>query len=211
MNSNNPWDVRYAGEAFMYGTAPNAFLREQMGLLPAGGRVLCLAEGEGRNAVFLAEHGFQVTGVDGSKVGLEKAQRLARERKVKLETVVADLRDFDLGVARWDAVVSIWCHVPPDLRASLHPRIVAALAPGAVFLLEHYHPRQLEYRTGGPPDAALLVTRSELEHDFSGLTVLHAFEGEREIQEGVGHAGKSFVTQFIARAEEKQFSNTPPH
>lgn len=199
MSSNNPWDTRYAGEAFMYGTAPNDFLREQVGVLPAGGRVLCLAEGEGRNAVFLAGRGFQVTGVDGSKVGLDKAQRLAGERGVKLETIVADLRDFDLGTARWDAVVSIWCHVPPDLRAALHPRIAAALAPGGVFLLEHYHPRQLEYRTGGPPDAKLLVTRSELEGDFTGLTVLHAFEGEREIHEGSGHAGKSFVTQFIAR------------
>lgn len=199
MSSNNPWDTRYAGEAFMYGTAPNDFLREQVGVLPAGGRVLCLAEGEGRNAVFLAGRGFQVTGVDGSKVGLDKAQRLAGERGVKLETIVADLRDFDLGTARWDAIVSIWCHVPPDLRAALHPRIAAALAPGGVFLLEHYHPRQLEYRTGGPPDAKLLVTRSELEGDFTGLTVLHAFEGEREIHEGSGHAGKSFVTQFIAR------------
>lgn len=199
MSANNPWDTRYAGEAFMYGTAPNDFLREQVGSIPPGGRVLCLAEGEGRNAVFLAERGFRVTGVDGSKVGLEKAQRLARKRGVKLETVVADLRDFDLGAGQWDAIVSIWCHVPPDLRASLHPRIVAALAPGGVFLLEHYHPRQLEYRTGGPPDAALLVTRGELERDFAGLTVLHAFEGEREVQEGTGHAGKSFVTRFLAR------------
>ncbi|MDP1823452.1 MAG: class I SAM-dependent methyltransferase [Archangium sp.] len=197
--ANNPWDTRYSGEAFMYGTAPNDFLREQVGVLPPGGRVLCLAEGEGRNAVFLAGRGFQVTGVDGSKVGLDKAQRLARERGVKLETIVADLRDFDLGTGRWDAIVSIWCHVPPDLRASLHPRIIAALAPGGVFLLEHYHPKQLEYGTGGPPDAKLLVTRSELEHDFAGLTVLHASEGEREIQEGTGHAGKSFVTRFIAR------------
>lgn len=199
MSSNNPWDTRYAGEAFMYGTAPNDFLREQVGGLPPAGRVLCLAEGEGRNAVFLAERGFQVTGVDGSKVGLDKAQRLAGERGVKLETIVADLRDFDLGTARWDAIVSIWCHVPPELRKALHPKIAAALAPGGVFLLEHYHPRQIEYRTGGPPDPKLLLTRSELQHDFKGLKVLHAFEGEREIHEGSGHAGKSFVTQFIAQ------------
>ncbi len=198
-SSNNPWDTRYAGEAFMYGTAPNDFLRERVGALPAGGRVLCLAEGEGRNAVFLAEHGFGVTGVDGSKVGLEKAQRLAQARGVKLETIVADLRTFDLGTARWDAIVSIWCHVPPDLRAGLHPKIVAALAPGGVLLLEHYHPKQLAYGTGGPPDASLLVTRADLERDFAELEVLHAFEGEREVREGTGHAGKSYVTQFIAR------------
>jgi hypothetical protein len=89
--------------------------------------------------------------------------------------------------------------VPPDLRATLHPKILAGLKPGGVFLLEHYHPKQLDYRTGGPPDAALLVTRAELERDFAPLTVVHAFEGEREIHEGSGHAGKSFVTQFIGR------------
>ena len=199
MSTPNPWDTRYAGDAFMYGTAPNDFLRERVGALPAAGKVLCLAEGEGRNAVFLAEQGFQVTGVDGSRVGLEKAKRLAQQRGVKLETIVADLRDFDLGVARWDAIVSIWCHVPPDLRAALHPKIVAALAPGGVFLLEHYHPRQLGYGTGGPPDAKLLVTRADLERDFAGLEVLHAYEGERDVQEGSGHAGKSYVTQFLAR------------
>lgn len=199
MSSNNPWDTRYAGEAFMYGTAPNDFLREQVGVLPAGGRVLCLAEGEGRNAVFLAERGFVVTGVDGSKVGLEKAQRLAQQRGVKIETIVADLRHFDLGTAQWDAIVSIWCHVPPELRAGLHPKIVAGLKPGGVFLLEHYHPRQLGYGTGGPPDAKLLVTLADLERDFAALKVLHAFEGERDLHEGSGHAGKSYVTQFIAR------------
>ena len=199
MSSGNIWDSRYAGDAFMYGTAPNDFLREQVAVLPAGARVLCLAEGEGRNAVFLAERGFVVTGVDGSKVGLEKAQKLAAQRGVKLENIVADLREFELGTAKWDAIVSIWCHVPPDLRASLHPKIVAALKPGGVFLLEHYHPKQLGYGTGGPPDAKLLVTRADLEHDFAALKVLHAFEGERDIHEGSGHAGKSFVTQFIAR------------
>ena len=161
--------------------------------------MLCLAEGEGRNAVFLAERGFQVTGVDGSKVGLEKAKRLARERGVKLETIVADLREYDPGSARWDAIVSIWCHLPPDLRAALHPKLVTALAPGGVLLLEHYHPRQLEYRTGGPPDAKLLVTREELERDFASLSVLHAFEGERDVHEGSGHGGASYVTQLIAR------------
>lgn len=195
----NPWDERYAGAEFMYGTAPNDFLKAHVDALPPRGRVLCLAEGEGRNAVFLAERGFIVTGVDGSRVGLEKAQRLAQERQVRLETVVADLTDFDLGTARWDAIVSIWCHVPPALRASLHPRIVAALAPGGVFLLEHYHPSQVGRGTGGPPDPAWLVTLDELERDFAALTVLHAFEGEREVHEGAGHHGASVTTQFIAR------------
>jgi SAM-dependent methyltransferase len=199
MTTSNPWDARYEGAQFMYGTEPNDFLRERVGALPVGGTVLCLAEGEGRNAVFLAQHGFNVTGVDGSTVGLAKAQRLARERGVTIQTVVADLRDYDPGVAQWDAVVSIWCHLPPTLRATLNPRVVAALKPNGVLLLEHYHPRQVTYGTGGPPDAALLVTREALEHDFAQLSPIYAFEGERVVHEGHGHEGNSFVTQFLAR------------
>lgn len=199
----NFWDSRYSGNDFFYGTAPNDFLAARAEVLPAGGRVLCLAEGEGRNAVFLAERGLQVTGVDGSKVGLEKAQRLAQQRNVPLATEVADLSDFDLGAARWDGVVSIWCHLPQPLRASLHPRIVSALAPGGVFILEHYHPRQLGRGTGGPSDASMMITLEELRRDFAELEELHAFEGERDVHEGAGHGGLSVVTQFIARRRQK--------
>lgn len=197
--TTNPWDDRYAADSFYYGTEPNDFLRAHADDLPAGGSVLSLAEGEGRNAVFLAGRGFRVTGVDGSAVGLAKAQRHAAARGVRLETVVADLRSYDLGQARWDAIVSIWCHLPPPLRASLHPRIAAALRPGGVFLLEHYHPKQLGRGTGGPPDASMMMTLAELERDFPGFTVLHAFEGERDVQEGEGHKGLSVVTQYVAR------------
>lgn len=199
----NFWDSRYAGDDFFYGTTPNDFLAARAEMLPAGGRVLCLAEGEGRNAVFLAQRGFHVTGVDGSAVGLEKAQRLAKDRHVSLTTEVADLRDYDLGTARWDGIVSIWCHLPPPLRASLHPRIAAALAPGGVLLLEHYHPKQLGRGTGGPSDATMMVTLDELRRDFAELEELHAFEGERDVREGAGHGGRSVVTQFIARRRRK--------
>jgi SAM-dependent methyltransferase len=195
----NPWDERYAGKTFMYGTEPNDFLREKAELLPRGARVLCLAEGEGRNAVYLAERGFAVTGVDASAVGLSKARALAEERGVAITTVVDDLSHHDLGDARWDGIVSIWCHVPPPLRASLHARITRALAPGGVLVLEHYHPRQTTYGTGGPPDPSLLVTLEELRRDFSSLEELHGVETEREVREGHGHLGMSAVTQFVAR------------
>ncbi len=194
-----PWDVRYGGEGFFYGAEPNDFLREEAGRLAHASEILCLAEGEGRNAVFLASLGHRVTGVDASAVGLAKARRLATERSVHLDTVVADLADYDLGEARWDAVVSIWCHLPPALRGDLNVRIRRALRPGGMLLLEHYHPRQLDYRTGGPPDAALLVTTGELRTAFDGFRVEHAFEGERTVQEGAHHSGPSYVTQFAAR------------
>lgn len=197
--SGTPWDERYGAETFMYGTEPNDFLREQVALLPKSGEVLCLAEGEGRNAVFLAQQGLHVTGVDGSAVGLAKAHKLAAARGVAIETQVADLSDWDLGDARWDVIVSIWAHLPAPLRASLHPRIARALRPGGVLVLEHYHPKQLAYKTGGPPDPTMMLTLDELTKSFPGWIHEHTFEGERDVQEGAGHSGRSFVTQARLR------------
>lgn len=193
------WDTRYSGDGFMYGTEPNDFLRERVGVFTPGGAVLSLGEGEGRNAVFLATRGLKVTGVDGSAVGLKKAQALAAAKGVTVSTVVADLSGYDLGEAQWAGVLSVWCHLPQALRPGLHQRVVRALNPGGVVFFEHYHPKQLAYKTGGPPEASMMLTLDELRGAFAGFTVEHAFEGEREVKEGVGHSGKSFVTQFIAR------------
>ena len=167
--------------------------------LPDRGEVLCLADGEGRNGVFLAAKGLRVTGVDNSTVGLAKAERLAAERGVPYSTVVADLSVWDLGEARWDAVVSIWAHLPAPVRSALHPRLARGLRPGGVLLLEHYHPRQLGYGTGGPSDPSMMLTLEELEAAFTGWERLHGFEGERVVVEGNGHGGKSYVTQAILR------------
>mmetsp|Transcript_36500 Transcript_36500/g.73218 ORF Transcript_36500/g.73218 Transcript_36500/m.73218 type:complete len:173 (-) Transcript_36500:189-707(-) len=111
-------------EEFVYGTAPNDFLKEQMDKLPlpTKGKCLMLAEGEGRNAVALAERGYTVTGVDISSVGLKKAEKLAALRNVHLETVVANLGDFDFGSEKWDLVVGIFCHLPPPIRSQVLPR-----------------------------------------------------------------------------------------
>jgi hypothetical protein len=130
-------------------------------------------------------------------VGLEKAQRLAAERRVPLATVVADLATWEIGEARWDGVVSIWAHLPASIRATLHPRLARGLRPGGVLLLEHYHPRQLDYGTGGPPDPTMMLTLEELDAGFPEWIRLHAFEGERVVIEGSGHGGKSYVTQAI--------------
>jgi len=193
------WDERYAEPGFAYGTAPNDFLAQNVGRLPAGGDVLSLAEGEGRNAVFLAQRGFRVTAVDGSAVGLEKARQLAARSGVAIETIVADLAVFELGENRWDGIVSIWCHVPSALRVRLHPAMVAALRPGGVLLLESYTPKQLEYKTGGPPNADLLTTRAELERQLRGLEFVSCEEKTREVHEGKYHNGMSAVVQLIAR------------
>ena len=147
------WDARYRTDDFVFGTAPNDFLAAEVARIPKGA-VLCLGEGEGRNGVHLASLGYAVTGVDGSEVGLAKARRLAEARGVVLDTVVADLATFDLGEQRWQGIVSIFVHLPSALRADLYPRVVRALAPGGVLLLEAYTPRQHGIGgVGGPPPA----------------------------------------------------------
>lgn len=191
------WNHRYAQPGFAYGTEPNDFLREHAGAL--SGPVLCLGEGEGRNAVFLAQRGLEVTAVDLSPLGLEKASELARTRGTRLTTKVADLADFDLGEAQWGAIVSIWCHLPPWVRTQVHAGVVRALKPGGVFLLEAYTPRQLAFDTGGPKNAELLYEPEVVRAELTGLEVERCAELERDVQEGDWHRGKSAVLQVLAR------------
>ena len=195
----NPWDERYAPTAYYYGTAPNDFLRERAGALPPHGLVLCLGEGEGRNAVFLAEAGHDVVAIDQSAVGLAKAQRLADARSVRIQTSVANLEDYRFEASRWDGIVSIWCHLPSALRSTIHRQVIRGLKPGGVFLIEAYTPRQLHYGTGGPTDADLMPTLGELHRDLEGLEILEGTEIDRVVHEGAGHTGPSAVVQIVAR------------
>jgi SAM-dependent methyltransferase len=191
------WDTRYAGDDYVYGTAPNDFLTGQLDRLPRG-RALCLGEGEGRNAVFLAQQGYEVLAVDASTTGMAKARRLARERGVEIETRVADLAVFPIAPGQWDLIVSVFCHLPPPLRRNVHRAAVAGLRPGGAFLLEAYTPRQLEFRTGGPPTHELLMSLASLREELRGLTFIHAVETEREVVEGSLHTGRGAVVQVLA-------------
>ena len=192
------WDERYSEKEYVYGTEPNAFLSSAVKYLPAG-KVLCVAEGEGRNAVFLAEQGYQVVAVDSSSVGLDKAQQLAQSRKVKIETVVADLADFYIEPESLMGVVSIFCHLPPPLRLSLHQNIVKGLQPGGVLVLEGYTPAQLEYGTGGPPVKELMLSLTILQEELGELEFIHAEELTREVIEGKYHTGTGAVVQLVAK------------
>ena len=192
------WDQRYAGDDYFYGTEPNDFLRAQVAQLPPGD-VLCIGDGEGRNGVWLAQQGYAVTAVDASAQGLAKARALATARGVPLQTVHADLAEFDFGTARWSAVVSIFCHLPSALRRAVYARIPRSLRPGGVVLLESYTPAQLGRGTGGPPDRDMLVDLAMLRTDFAGLALVHGQELERDVVEGKGHRGRSAVVQFVAR------------
>lgn len=192
------WDEKYSAEHYVYGKEPNRFLADYAVELPPGD-VLCLAEGEGRNAVFLAELGFHVTAVDQSCVGIQKAQRLAAEKGVQIETVCADLAEYDLGEDRWDAIVSIFGHLPPAVRQQVFRSLHQALKPGGVLLLEAYTPDQLGRGTGGPKSADLMLTAETLRAEIPGLDLLYLEELEREVIEGTGHTGPAAVVQLIAR------------
>ncbi|MGZ3460066.1 MAG: class I SAM-dependent methyltransferase [Archangium sp.] len=194
------WDARFSAEEYVYGTKPNDFLVESTpSLPPPPARVLSLAEGEGRNGVYLAERGYQVTGVDASAVGLRKAERLAAQRGVRLETVVSNLADYVLAPGAWDAVISIFCHLPMPLRRQVHRAVVEGLRPGGVLILEAYTPAQLSFRTGGPPVRELLYRAEELREDFAGLELSVLREVERDVVEGSLHRGHAAVVQVLGR------------
>jgi SAM-dependent methyltransferase len=193
------FDQRYGTDEYWYGTLPNDFLKEHVAALPPRGRVLCLGEGEGRNAVFLAAQGFEVVALDASAVGLAKAERLAGERSVAITTLCTDLADFALGSDAWDGIVSIWCHLAPSLRTRVYRDAALALRPGGAFLLEAYTPAQLELKTGGPRSVELLPTLVALREELVGLEFELAIERERDVHEGRGHGGRSAVVQLIAR------------
>lgn len=191
------WDERYATEDYQYGTTANDFLCEVSAKIPVGD-CLCLAEGEGRNAVYLAGLGHRVTAVDASAVGLGKARKLARQNGVQIETSVADLAEFKIEPESWDAVISIYCHVAAEIRSALHRKVVSGLCSGGMLVLEAYRPEQLQYGTGGPPTVENLMSLDLLREELSGLDFLHAVELEREVIEGHLHTGLGAIVQLVA-------------
>jgi SAM-dependent methyltransferase len=193
------WDERYTAEEYAYGTKPNDFLTAHAAQIPPG-RVLCLAEGQGRNAIWLAQQGYAVTAVDLSAVGLAKAQQLAAERGVSITTIQADLAEFKIEPQTWDGIVSIFGHLPRPVRQRLYQQAARGLRPGGVFLLEAYTPKQLEYGTGGPASLEMLLSLADVQSELPGLDWVIAREIEREIHEGQYHNGHSAVVQVLGQA-----------
>jgi SAM-dependent methyltransferase len=192
----NFWDERYGTDEYAYGVEPNDFLRAEAHRIPPG-PVLCLAEGEGRNAVFLASLGHQVTAVDLSIEGLRKAERLAQRHGVTIEVIQADLATFELGPDRWSGIVEIFAHVPPPVRHRIHAQIPLALRAGGCLVLETYRPEQLVLGTGGPKELTLLSTLAELREQLSPLELVVARDANREIHEGRFHDGLSATVQLV--------------
>jgi hypothetical protein len=191
------WNERYAVDEYVYGTEPNAFLAEHASMLK--GPVLSLAEGEGRNAVFLATRGLEVHCVDGSDVGLAKARQLAQSRNVTIYTEATDLAVFEPEAGRYGSVISISAHLPSAIRARLYPLVERSLQPGGIVLLEAYSEAQLPRETGGPKDIDLLMRIAKIEREFPNLEPILLQERNREVNEGTYHTGVASVVQFIGR------------
>ena len=192
------WDQRFAAKEFVYGEQANDFLKQHAaGLAP--GQALCLAEGEGRNAVFLAELGHQVCAQDISPIGLGKAKALAQRKGVNITTLCCDLAALDLKPNSLDLIAAIWMHVEPELRATVFEQAVEALRPGGHLLIEAYHPQQLEFSSGGPARRELLIEAAQLQQELAALEPLILQGIERTITEGSAHQGQSAVVQFFGR------------
>jgi SAM-dependent methyltransferase len=194
------WEQRYAVPEYLFGTAPAAFVTRHAGLLPAGSRVLSLADGEGRNSVGFAEAGHRVTAMETVAVAQEKARKLAAARGVTVDFVRSDIEDWDWAPEAFDAVAGIFIQfAPPALRSAIHAGIARTLRPGGLVLLHGYAPRQIHNGTGGPSSAENLYTLDLLRGDFPGWPVLVAEDYDATIAEGTAHVGISALVDFIAR------------
>jgi SAM-dependent methyltransferase len=191
------WDARFSSEEFVFGTEPNAFLASCRDLLPPSGRALSIADGEGRNGVFLAQRGLSVLSVDYSPAAQRKAQQLAKARGVTIETQQVDLFNWQWP-GEFDVVVGIFFQfAEPEQRQLLFERIRHALKPGGLLLIEGYRPEQIGYGTGGPQQPEKLYTRALLEQAFGDFDRLCIQEYDRVIEEGSGHCGMSALIDLV--------------
>lgn len=194
------WNRRFEAEGFLFGTEPNGWLREHAGVWSPGSRVLCVADGEGRNSVWLARQGLQVQAFDISPVGVAKARALAARAGVQVDYEVADCDSWAWPEATFDGVAAIFVQfADPALRTRLFRRMAAALEPGGTLVLQGYTPRQLDYRTGGPPQVEHLYTEDLLRGAFAALDIVELRSWEADLAEGSGHRGRSALIGLVAR------------
>lgn len=194
------WDKRYQVDGYLFGTAPNAFLASQAALFKPGQRALCVADGEGRNGVWLAQQGLQVRAFDITPVGVEKSRKLASGRGVAVTFEVADIQNYEWPSAAFDVVAAIFVQfADPSMRTFMFHAMIEALAPGGLVLLQGYTPRQLDFKTGGPPQAAHMYTEELLRASFADCDILHLSEHDDVIEEGRQHTGMSALIDLVAR------------
>jgi SAM-dependent methyltransferase len=194
------WEGRFAAPEYVFGTAPNALLAAHKDRLPAAGRALAIADGEGRNGVWLAQQGLDVVSIDFSPRAQAKAQALARERGVRVTIELIDLREYRWPESAFDVIADIFTQfLDPKERAAKFAGIRKSLKPGGLLLLQGYRPEQLAYGTGGPKCAANMYTRALLESEFASFREIGIEEQDIELHEGSAHAGMSAVISLVGR------------
>jgi len=199
-NPAETWNRRFEADGYLFGTEPNAWLRAHADVWRPGQRVLCVADGEGRNSVWLARRGLAVDAFDIAEVGVAKARRMAAEQGVSVNFAVADCDSLAWPEAVYDGVAAIFVQfADPAMRERLFANVQRCLKPGAVLVLQGYTPKQLDYKTGGPPVASHLYTRDLLRDAFAGMEIMELREYEAEVAEGTAHRGWSALIGMVAR------------
>jgi len=194
------WQTRFGTPGYLFGTEPNAFLKSQAHRLRPGGSALSVADGEGRNGVWLAQQGLDVLAIDFAAAALEKSRVLAAERGVRLRTEVADITTWRWPEEAFDAVAVIFVQVVfPDARVAFFQNLKRTLKPGGLLLMQGYRTEQLAYRTGGPPEAERLYTRALLQDAFGDMAQLEIREHDSVLSEGTAHVGMSALIDLVAK------------
>ena len=194
----NQWDERFSAEEYVYGTKPNAFLEDQLPLLNPGA-ILFACEGEGRNAVFAASLGWNVSAFDGSKEGQKKALKLAEQNDISIDYRIGDATEIEYPSESFDCIVFIYAHFPADIRTSIHQRALQWLKVGGTILLEAFNPEQIPRTSGGPKDITMLYTHEILMHDFADVDDIAISIETVYLDEGPLHQGKAEVIRMVAK------------
>ena len=199
MSEKERWETRFRAPGYIFGKEPNAFLKAQVHRLPGSGTALSVADGEGRNGVWLAEQGLDVLTIDYSPAALAKAQALAAERGVRLRTEITDVFAWQWPKDAFDVIAAIFIFAAPAQRPAFFKNLKDALKPRGLLLMQGYRPEQLTYRTGGPPDSARMLTRSILQEGFGDMAEIDIHEHDSTISEGTAHVGLSALIDLVAR------------
>jgi SAM-dependent methyltransferase len=189
------WDERFSAEEYVYGTAPNLFYKEELQKLKPG-KILFPAEGEGRNAVYAAEKGWDVVAFDSSMEGKKKAEKLAAAKGVKIDYIISDYENIRFEPDSFDCVVLIFAHMHPEKRTAYHRKLLSFLKPGGKLILEGFSKKQIDKDTGGPPNIDMLFSEEELEKDFKKLSSFRITETDVELNEGPFHQGIASIIRL---------------
>lgn len=201
--SKNMWDDRYSEPEYVYGTNPNEFFKQELDKLSPA-TILLPAEGEGRNAVYAAEHGWKVTAFDQSEEGMTKALRLATLRNVTIDYQLHDLATTEYPEGHFDVIALVFVHTPPQMRQTLHRKLMGFLKPGGTLILTGFSKEQLQFSSGGPKDATMLFSPDELREDFEDLLITSLQQQEVVIEEGEYHKGRASVVKMVGVLRESR-------